>query len=128
MSIWSFRILIFHLDCRTEGLNGYFDPANWQVKQEIIRKGDGGVDVTGAPDARLVEGADGALAFAAPGGTLHLQRIIPAKGFLALDLVKVGSSISFSPTIIISVNGKELKQVAPLKNKYSFFLSSTASW
>lgn len=119
----SFEDEHYSLDCTMEGLQGYFAPRNWQVEQEILREGDGGVDVTGAPDAQLVEGADGALAFAAPGGILRLRRVIPAEGYMAFDLVKVGSSIYFSPTTTVYINGEMAQRVAPGSDELSYFSS-----
>ncbi len=111
----------YDLNCQQQGLKGYFAPTEWLVAQENKREGDGGVDVTGAPDARLVEGADGALAFAAPGGILRLRRVIPAEGYVAFDLVKVGSSIYFSPNVAVLVNNEIVQQGDPGTNELTVF-------
>ena len=43
------------LGCTSNGFTGYFMTPNWQSSKI---KGDGGVDVTGAPNSILVEGAN----------------------------------------------------------------------
>jgi hypothetical protein len=66
--------------------------------------GDGGVDVTGAPNALLVEGADNTLVSATPGGATRIQILIPADGILAFDWRSIGGSHLFSNSFQVSIN------------------------
>lgn len=81
----------FELGCGTSSFTGYFDPAHW-MEGKIY--GDDGVDVTGAPDSRLlVEGTNNVLVEVAsrPGGDFTM--VIPASGYVCFDWSLNGSSI-----------------------------------
>ncbi len=78
----------YELTFQTEsGFSGYFAISRWEKKS-----GDGGVDVTGAPNSVLVEGAGIAQVTVAPKSTLLLRIAVPAKGFAAFDWKNVGGS------------------------------------
>ena len=76
----------------------YFHFDNWNRYKE---KGDGGVDVTGAPRNILVEGANNTPVNTVPGGPLGLSIAIPAEGYVTFDLSNVGSS----NIIFVRING-----------------------
>jgi hypothetical protein len=77
------------LGCHVNGLTGWFQKDNW-IQSKI--KGDGGVDVTGAPNALLVEGANKALVEVVPGSITSLTVVVPADGFITFDWSIVGGS------------------------------------
>ena len=66
---------------------GYFALDRWTKKS-----GDGGVDVTGAPNCVLVEGANMAQVSIAPGRTAILEIEVPATGFAMFNWKSVGGS------------------------------------
>ena len=76
----------------------YFHFENWN-RYKI--KGDGGVDVTGAPRNILVEGANNTHVNTVPGGQLGLSIAIPAEGYVTFDLSNIGSS----NIIFVNING-----------------------
>jgi hypothetical protein len=92
------------LDCSAGGFSGYFDPSRWQMS---ARSGDGGVDVTGAPNALLAEGANEALVNVAPDQTTWMAIAIPADGFVTFDWRNVGGSNLFPSEFSVAVNGVE---------------------
>ena len=79
----------FDLGCFVDGFTGWFQKDNW-IQSKI--KGDGGVDVTGAPNALLVEGANKALVEVMPGSITSFTVVVPADGFIAFDWSIVGGS------------------------------------
>ena len=86
----------FALGCKHEGFKGYFAVERWSAR---LINGDGGVDVTGAPNVVSVEGADSTrLKINNPTGKdIALRIVLPADGYLFFKLVKVGGS-NFSST------------------------------
>ena len=99
----------FELGCGTLSFTGYFDPARW-VNDMIY--GDDGVDVTGAPDSRLlVEGTDNALVEVANRPESNFTVVVPANGYVYFDWFLDGSSIIFSDEAapIIQVNRQEVR-------------------
>lgn len=80
------------LGCQAEGLTNYFALDRWS-KAKI--KGDGGVDVTGAPNSILVEGANIAQSKVPTTGLQRFQIAIPAEGFISFDWRNIGGSNLF---------------------------------
>lgn len=80
------------LGCLSEGFTNYFAPDRWSVAQV---KGDGGVDVTGAPNSILVEGANIAQSKVPANGLTQFQIAIPAEGFITFDWRNIGGSNLF---------------------------------
>ena len=76
-----------HEMTEAKGFAGYFDLARWQKNF-----GDGGVDVTGAPNVALVEGANAALVKMESRQQVMLEIDIPAEGFIKFDWRKIGGS------------------------------------
>ena len=72
---------------QTTGFSGYFDLARWQKFY-----GDGGVDVTGAPNVALVEGADVALVKLLNNRSVAMQIDVPSEGYIRFDWRKIGGS------------------------------------
>jgi hypothetical protein len=83
---------------RVSGFAGYFDLARWEKKS-----GDGGVDVTGAPNGILVEGANIAKVSVAPKAETILRIVIPAEGYAMFNWKNIGGSNLLLETL---VNGK----------------------
>lgn len=90
---------------RMPGFAGYFDLSRWEK-----RSGDGGVDVTGAPNCILVEGANIAKVTVAPQMVAILRIVIPAEGYAAFNWTNIGGSNLLLET---AVNAK----LYPVKNK-----------
>ena len=97
----SYRERYDDLGCGASGFTGYFEPSRWMVSKIY---GDGGVDVTGAPNALLVEGADNTLVSATPGGVTRIHILIPADGIVAFDWRSIGGSNLFSNSLQVSIN------------------------
>jgi hypothetical protein len=91
----------FTLGCAQEGFTGYFAPSRWEA---LKINGDGGVDVTGAPDGLLVEGANSALVSVDAGSTVQWRLAIPAEGYAVFGWRVVGGSNLFS----VLVNGRQV--------------------
>lgn len=83
----------YDLGCKHQGWAGYFAPQRWYKTADF---GDGGVDVTEAPNARVAEGATCARLDVQTGSsTNYTWRItVPADGYLYFQLEKVGSFLS----------------------------------
>lgn len=69
------------------GFRGYFALDRWRKHY-----GDGGVDVTGAPNVVLVEGADATLIKLANRQPVTLSIDVPAEGYVRFDWKKIGGS------------------------------------
>lgn len=80
---------------RAPGFAGYFDLSRWEK-----RSGDGGVDVTGAPNGILVEGANIAKVIVAPQMVTILRIVIPAEGYVAFDWKNIGGSNLLLETLV----------------------------
>lgn len=80
------------LGCLSEGFTNYFAIDRWSVAKI---KGDGGVDVTGAPNSMLVEGANIAQSKVPANGLLQFNIAIPAEGFITFDWRNIGGSNLF---------------------------------
>lgn len=80
------------LGCLSEGFTNYFAIDRWSVAKI---KGDGGVDVTGAPNSILVEGANIAQSKVPANGLLQFNIAIPAEGFITFDWRNIGGSNLF---------------------------------
>ncbi len=83
------------LGCLSEGFTNYFAIDRWTVAKI---KGDGGVDVTGAPNSMLVEGANIAQSKVPANGLLQFNIAIPAEGFITFDWRNIGGSNLFVGT------------------------------
>lgn len=79
------------------GFKGYFDVSRWEKIS-----GDGGVDVTGAPNCILVEGANIAKVTVAPLREAILRIVIPAEGYVAFDWKNIGGSNLLTEAVINS--------------------------
>lgn len=121
------------LGCKHQGWKGYFALDNWF---ETISSGDGGVDVTEAPNAMVAEGAsDARLVVQTFGGTDYALRItVPADGYLYFRLQKVGSFLSprirsTDTDVFLIMNGSRTQlQASPNGSFYSPFLRAGSTF
>ncbi len=83
----------YNLGCKHQGWEGYFSPQRWY---QTVDFGDGGVDVTEAPNAKVAEGVASDWLEIQTGSSLrYAWRItVPADGYLFFRLEKVGSFLS----------------------------------
>ncbi|MCB9267690.1 MAG: hypothetical protein H6558_21915 [Lewinellaceae bacterium] len=110
----------FKLGCAVSGFTEYFAPSRWAAAKII---GDGGVDVTGAPNSILVEGANRASVIATPGSAASYRIAIPADGYISFDWVYIGGSNFLNQKFWIEVNGEHIESMAPGHTSGSFFSS-----
>ncbi|MEM7571842.1 MAG: hypothetical protein AAF433_03025 [Bacteroidota bacterium] len=115
------------LGCKHQGWQGYFALDNWY---QTTSSGDGGVDVTEAPNALVAEGASSARLVVQTGSSPnYVFRItVPADGYLYFRLKKVGSFLSphISSTdtdLYLLINGQRAPlETLPNGSYYSPFL------
>ena len=100
----------YNLSCQSQGWQGYFAWSNWANPS---RNGDGGVDVTGAPNSVLVEGANSASITLTPGSQAAYELAIPADGFVRFDWSYVGGSSFSQPTFEVSINNETVQALRP---------------
>ena len=82
---------VIDFGCGEEGFTGYFAPENWN---ECIlgSTGDGGVDVTGAPNSISVEGADDSPVSDNCPYVTKFKIELPAEGYISFDWSSFGGS------------------------------------
>ncbi|MEQ8706972.1 MAG: hypothetical protein RIC19_23770 [Phaeodactylibacter sp.] len=117
---YSFEDQYFNLSCQSQGWQGYFAWSNWT---SAARHGDGGVDVTGAPNSVLVEGANSASILLTPGSQAAYELAIPADGFVRFDWSYVGGSSLSKHTFIVSINNEAVQALRPGQPSNTFFSS-----
>jgi hypothetical protein len=81
---------VIDFGCGYTGFSGYFDPSNWMVVSG--NNGDGGVDVTGAPEQVLVEGASHSPINFTPRYLTKFKIVIPTDGYVSFDWSSFGGS------------------------------------
>jgi len=89
------------LGCGTMGFQEYFTPSSWTA---CLPNGDGGVDVTGAPDSIIVEGANNQPTNTSPRYVTRYKIEIPADGYVTFDWKSVGGSNFDIDAFYITVN------------------------
>ena len=114
----SFEDQYFQLGCTVSGFEGYFALSRWAAHKI---KGDYGVDVTGAPNSILVEGANTASVVVAPESVASLEIAIPANGFVSFDWRYIGGSNFPNQSFWIDVNGKRADEMHAGLESGSFF-------
>lgn len=128
-TVSSQQSVYYVLGCKHQGWQGYFALDNWY---QTASSGDGGVDVTEAPNAMVAEGASHARLVVQTGNSPnYVFRItVPADGYLYFRLKKVGSFLSphISSTdteLFILINGQRLPlEALPNGSYYSPFLQA----
>lgn len=104
----SSNITVSHQDsvidfgCGYTGFTGYFDPSNWTVC--LPNTGDGGVDVTGAPNSVLVEGASNSPQTISPCYVTRFKIVIPAEGYVSFDWSSFGGSSFNIDAFYLTIN------------------------
>ncbi|NUO00744.1 MAG: hypothetical protein HUU01_09015, partial [Saprospiraceae bacterium] len=81
--------------------------------------GDGGVDVTGAPNAILVEGANSALVSIDAESEVQFNIVLPADGFISLDYENFGGSNLLKEVFSINAAGAVKVQKAAKAKVFS---------
>ena len=114
----SFSDQYYKLGCTFSGFQGYFSPSRWE---ESYEKGDGGVDVTGAPNSVLVEGANYATVVLPPGSSASYEIAIPANGYVQFDWSYIGGSNFFNQQFEFLLNGEPVDQLSSQHRTGSFF-------
>ena len=94
----------------------YFAVSRWET---VRIKGDGGVDVTGAPNAILVEGANSALVSLDAESVVQFNIVIPADGFISLDYENFGGSNLLNQVFSINAAGTVKEQKASKAKVFS---------
>jgi hypothetical protein len=96
----------FTLGCNQQGFTGYFDPQRWQTRKIF---GDGGVDVTGAPNCKLlVQKTDDALIEVANHQDSRFSVVMPASGYVSFNWRRQGGSNSPQSGLTAFVNNKQI--------------------
>ncbi|HFA47951.1 MAG TPA: hypothetical protein ENJ95_02910 [Bacteroidetes bacterium] len=104
----SSNITVTHRDttldfgCGYTGFAGYFDPSNWNIC--LPNNGDGGVDVTGAPNSILVEGAGNSPQGAYLRYVTRFKIVVPTEGFVSFDWSSFGGSSFNSEGFYLTIN------------------------
>jgi hypothetical protein len=114
---YTFEDQYFNLSCQSQGWQGYFAWSNWR---HAVRNGDGGVDVTGAPNSVLVEGANSASIILAPGSQAAYELAIPADGFVRFDWSYVGGSSFSNYTFEVFINNEAVQAISPEQPSSTF--------
>jgi hypothetical protein len=120
----SFEDQYFQLGCIVSGFKDYFALSRWAAH---TIKGDVGVDVTGAPNSILVEGANTASVVAAPESEASVQIAIPADGFVAFDWRHVGGSTFSHLPFWVDINGERADDAHADQQSGSFFFGPLAA-
>lgn len=92
----------FEFDCGFIGFKKYFAPSNWTVT--LTDTGDGGVDVTGAPNSILVEGAGNSPQTISPCYVTSFSIVIPADGYVSFDWSSFGGSTFNLDAFYLTIN------------------------
>jgi hypothetical protein len=111
----------YKLGCTVQGFKGYFNMSNWTNHKEY---GDGGVDVTGAPNPLLVEGANSTSVILTSGSSAFYTIAIPADGYVTFDWGYIGGSNLLGHSFSILINGQVVDQIRDDHQRASFFSSS----
>lgn len=107
----------FPLSCITRGFDTYFAPSRWTKHKN---KGDGGVDVTGAPNSVLVEGANSASVVLPSGSSAHYSIVIPATGYVTFDWSYIGGSNLLKKSFELAVNDQMISELSADETRSSF--------
>lgn len=106
----------FSLASASQKWTDYFAVSRWEIAKI---KGDGGVDVTGAPNAILVEGANSALVSVNAESIVQFQIVIPADGFISLDYENFGGSNLLNQVFSVNAAGAVKVQKAAKAKLFS---------
>lgn len=93
---------VLDFGCGYDGFAGYFDPSNWTAC--LTNNGDGGVDVTGAPNSVLVEGANSSPISNTSSYVTRFKIVIPTEGYVSFDWSSFGGSTFSTEGIYLTIN------------------------
>ncbi len=106
----------FSLASASQKWTDYFAVSRWEIAKI---KGDGGVDVTGAPNAILVEGANSAQVSVNAESIVQFKIVIPADGFISLDYENFGGSNLLNQVFSVNAAGAVKVQKAAKAKLFS---------
>lgn len=119
---WSYEDSYQAIDCAVEGFTGPFALEKWKIPEE---KGDGGVNVTGALDVLLVEGANKTFLKAVPERATVVSTVVPVGGYATFDWKVVeGSTFSSNDSFLWRVNGRARSISRPGRMEGRFYSRS----
>ncbi|MBK9016671.1 MAG: HYR domain-containing protein [Saprospiraceae bacterium] len=93
---------VIDFGCGYTGFAGYFDPSNWNIC--LTSNGDGGVDVTGAPNSVLVEGANSSPISNTSSYVTRFKIVIPTEGYVSFDWSSFGGSSFSNEGFYLTIN------------------------
>lgn len=93
---------VLDFGCGYTGFSGYFAPNNWSICH--ASNGDGGVDVTGAPNSVLVEGANSSSSISTPSYITKFKIVVPTEGYVTFDWSSVGGSSFTTEAFYLTIN------------------------
>ena len=93
---------VIDFGCGQQGFEGFFDPTNWMV---TTSNGDGGVDVTGAPNSVIMQGADASPINTTPRYVTVFKIVIPGEGYISFDWNSFGGSDFQTDAFYVTING-----------------------
>lgn len=93
--------------CDFSGFTGYFEPSNWTVC--TTNNGDGGVDVTGAPNSILVEGTSNSPQTSSPCYVTSFSIVIPTEGYVSFDWSSFGGSSFNFEAFYLTINNHSVQ-------------------
>ncbi|MCF8245651.1 MAG: HYR domain-containing protein [Saprospiraceae bacterium] len=93
---------VLDFGCGYTGFAGYFDPSNWNIC--LTNNGDGGVDVTGAPNSVLVEGANSSPISNTSSYVTRFKIVIPTEGYVSFDWSSFGGSSFTNEGFYLTIN------------------------
>ena len=93
---------VIDFGCGYTGFAGYFAPSNWQTC--LTNTGDGGVDVSGAPNSVLVEGANSSPISNTSSYVTRFKIVIPTEGYVSFDWSSFGGSSFSNEGFYLTIN------------------------
>ena len=99
----------YELGCVSRGFTGYFALSRWEGTQG---QSDDGVDVTGALNSVLVEGANSASIIVLPRSEASFGIVLPADGFITFDWGYIGGSPFYDQQFTVYINDTKVEQLS----------------
>ncbi len=93
---------VLDFGCGYDGFAGYFTPNNWNIC--LTNTGDGGVDVMGAPNSVLVEGANSSPISTTSSYVTRFKIVIPTEGYVSFDWSSFGGSSFTNEGFYLTIN------------------------
>lgn len=100
--VLSHQDTVLDFGCGYTGFAGYFAPANWDIC--LTNTGDGGVDVSGAPNSVLVEGANNSPMSSTGSYITRFKIVVPTEGYVSFDWSSFGGSSFTNEGFYFTIN------------------------